>query len=211
MNVILTPDTTSNNKFDISSNQKSLWFLYQLSPHSCAYNMYYSTLLGGHAQDEIDLPLLEKSYYQTIAHHQALRTGYGQDKQGVYGFLAPAEKAHFAIEKHQLTEQEKDDWVASCADQPFVLEQGYVCRVKVLLNEFGGKTTPYLVVTTHHIAGDFYSMEKMVTTWAQYYAQLVLGTPAPLPSVQYQQWVNEQQLYLGSEAAKKRWHFGKRN
>ncbi len=30
----------------VSSNQKSLWFLYQLSPTSSAYNMYFTSVLG---------------------------------------------------------------------------------------------------------------------------------------------------------------------
>lgn len=196
-------------RLDVSSNQKSLWFLYKLAPESSAYNMYFSTLLGGREQHAIDINLLEQSYYHTIEHHDALKTGYQQDEKGVYAFLAAHKSADFSVEKHSFTETEKDDWIAKCADLPFELEQGYVCRANVLINDTNGKVTPYLIVTLHHIAGDFYSIEQMVATWAKYYSQLIDGTPGLAPSIQYSQWVTEQKQYLASDAAGKALAFWK--
>ena len=99
-------------RLDVSSNQKSLWFLYKLAPESSAYNMYFSTLLGGREQHAIDINLLEQSYYHTIEHHDALKTGYQQDEKGVYAFLAPHKSADFSVENHSFTETEKDGWFA---------------------------------------------------------------------------------------------------
>jgi len=193
----------------IASNQKALWFLYQLAPLSCAYNMHVSFLLGGNSpkNETIDLKLLKQSFYQMINHHSALRTGYDQNANDVYGLLYTEHAAEFTTEYCEYSDEQCKKWVSESSEVPFNLEAGYVCRANILVNSIGGKTKTYVALTLHHIAGDYYSIEQLMSTWAQYYIHLLKGEPCPKPSEQYHQWVAEQQEYLSSSAVEKATNF----
>lgn len=191
----------------VSSNQKSLWFLYQLSPESSAYNMYFSSVLGGEKQTPIDLIQLEESFFQTIAHHRALRTGYAQEQGSVYGSLFTPDSAKFTVSHTELSDEQLEEWISARADERFHLESGYVCRANVVFNTIDSEITPYLVLTVHHISGDYYSIEQLMKTWAGYYLSLSEGAVVPLPSAQYSCWTKEQQEYLLSNAADKSLEF----
>ncbi|MDK9761973.1 amino acid adenylation domain-containing protein [Vibrio sp. D420a] len=193
----------------VSSNQKSLWFLYQLSPTSSAYNMYFTSVLGGEKQLPLDLTILKESFFETVSHHRSLRTGYAQEGSRVYGNLFTSDVAKLKVDYTSFSKSELDDWIAKQTDEPFDIEKGYVCRANVVFNTFEKETTPYLILTLHHIAGDYYSIEQLMQTWAEYYLYLANGEDQPLPSEQYCSWAQEQQDYLSSEAAAKSLQFWK--
>ncbi len=127
----------------------------------------------------------------------------------MYGNLFTSDVAKLTVDYTSFSKSELDDWVAKQTDEPFDIEKGYVCRANVVFNTFEKETTPYLILTLHHIAGDYYSIEQLMQTWAEYYLYLANGEDQPLPSEQYCSWAQEQQDYLSSEAATKSLQFWK--
>ncbi|MDW6003283.1 non-ribosomal peptide synthetase [Vibrio mangrovi] len=181
----------------VSSNQSALWFLYQLAPASPAYNVYFTSMLGEPGGPVLQPELLEQSFYQAVHQHESMRTGYFQQGEKVCARLFDAQQAAFVVEHGSLTEEECRDWTARSADQPFLLEEGYVLRANLLI----GEEASYLTVTAHHIAGDFYGMERFMQTWAEYYTHLSENGPAPQSTEQYSHWLSRQESWLQSEAA----------
>jgi amino acid adenylation domain-containing protein len=200
-------DITSPNRGHIlvSSNQSALWFLYKLSPESCAYNMHFACVLGRDKGQLLALDQLEESFYQAVHLQHTMRTGYFQEGSEVKAKLFEASCAEFICERKKLTEQEHKSWVNGSADQPFCLEKGYVIRANVCIDQ----DVSYLVVTAHHIAGDFYAMERFMQTWAECYQHLMGEGEAPQVKEQFADWLGRQEDWLSSEQASNTMQFWK--
>ena len=189
----------------VSSNQSALWFLYKLSPQSCAYNMHFSCVLGRDKGQSLAFDQLEESFYQAVHLQHTMRTGYFQEGSEVKAKLFEASCAEFTCERKKLTEQEHKSWVNGSADLPFCLEKGYVIRVNVRIDQ----EVSYLVVTAHHIAGDFYAMERFMQTWAECYLHLMGEGDAPQVKEQFADWLGRQEDWLSSEQASNTMQFWK--
>jgi amino acid adenylation domain-containing protein len=200
-------DITSPNRGRIlvSSNQSALWFLYKLSPESCAYNMHFACVLGRDKGQLLALDQLEESFYQAVHLQHTMRTGYFQEGREVKAKLFAASCAEFTCERKKLTEQAHKNWVNGAADQPFCLEKGYVIRANVRIDQ----DVSYLVVTAHHIAGDFYAMERFMQTWAECYLHLVGEGEAPQVKEPFADWLERQEDWLSSEQASNTMQFWK--
>lgn len=180
----------------VSENQKSLWFMYQLDKTASAYNMYFHAKLGGKTEHELDLTLLRQSFYACASQHNAIRTAINQDESGVYASLMPEDVVQYTEQTLDLTDKQQQQWLNDFADQPFILETGYLCRVAVLYNS--RSQSRYLTLVLHHIAGDYYALEQLMRSWATHYLHLTIGSAAPTAANQYTDWLADQQEYLCS-------------
>ncbi|WP_051680612.1 non-ribosomal peptide synthetase [Vibrio rhizosphaerae] len=183
----------------VSLNQAALWFLYQLAPASAAYNVYFVSELGQPGEPALQLDKLEQSFYLAVESHVIMRTGYFQQGEQVCARAFAATQAEFCVEHRTCTDSERQEWIARSADQPFQLETGNVLRVNLLI----GEGISYITVTAHHIAGDFYGMERFMQTWAEFYTHLTTGQPAPEVHEQFSHWLSRQEAWLASESADK--------
>ncbi|WNJ95893.1 amino acid adenylation domain-containing protein [Vibrio ruber] len=197
MNTISLEQTNANQR--VSLNQSALWFLYQLAPTSTAYNVYFVSELGQPGEPPLQLDDLEKSFYQAVESHEIMRTGYFQQGEQVCARLFAATQAEFTVEHQLCADAERPDWVKRSADKPFQLEAGNVLRASLLI----GEDASYITVTAHHIAGDFYGMERFMQTWAEFYTHLTTGQPAPEIREQFSHWLARQESWLASESAAK--------
>ncbi|EGH47962.1 amino acid adenylation, partial [Pseudomonas syringae pv. pisi str. 1704B] len=69
----------------LSYAQQRMWFLWQLDPHSAAYNLPMSVCLNG----PLELPLLERAFSALVDRHESLRTTFGQEGDRAFQRVAP--------------------------------------------------------------------------------------------------------------------------
>ena len=91
----------------------------------------------------------------------------------------------------------KED-LSQASEQPFDLERGPLMRVKLFTRVAEG---PILLLTVHHLIGDFWSLVIMMEELGSWYAAESKGNHADLPlqELQYVDYVNWQTMMLASQ------------
>lgn len=165
----------------LSYAQLRMWFLWQLDPHSAAYNLPMSVCLNG----PLDLPLLEQAFSALVARHESLRTTFGQ--QGDRVFQRVAEPAPVSIALSDLSALPEDQrWanarqtIAAQAGESFDLQQGPLFSLRVLRL---AEQEHVLLLNLHHMVTDGWSMNVLIDEWLRGYDALVAGEPLPFPGI----------------------------
>ncbi|MQT54794.1 non-ribosomal peptide synthetase, partial [Pseudomonas sp. FSL R10-2398] len=147
----------------LSYAQQRQWLLWQLDPHSAAYNIPAALRLKG----TLDREALLRSFNALQQRHETLRTTFVQDGDQARGVLhASLPLALRELTLDQPSAAQIDAQVAEEMRQPFDLRTGPLLRVlllKVAADEH------VLVLTVHHIAADGWSMQVMVDEFSQLY------------------------------------------
>ncbi|MDA7011674.1 amino acid adenylation domain-containing protein [Pseudomonas cerasi] len=174
----------------LSYAQQRQWIIWQLEPHSAAYNIPLALRLHG----ALNVEALRRSVEQLIERHETLRTTFEQQGDEALQVVHPV--SPFALGVEQLAAGESvEAWVDRHVQQPFDLLQGPLLRVNVL--RLSGQEH-VLVLTQHHIVSDGWSMPIMVEELMQFYQAASLGREvklAPLP-IQYADYALWQRNWL---------------
>nr|WP_222944470.1 non-ribosomal peptide synthetase [Pseudomonas cerasi] len=174
----------------LSYAQQRQWIIWQLEPHSAAYNIPLALRLHG----ALNVEALRRSVEQLIERHETLRTTFEQQGDEALQVVHPV--SPFALGVEQLAAGESvETWVDRHVQQPFDLLQGPLLRVNVL--RLSGQEH-VLVLTQHHIVSDGWSMPIMVEELMQFYQAASLGREvklAPLP-IQYADYALWQRNWL---------------
>ncbi|MDR9405509.1 MAG: condensation domain-containing protein, partial [Halothece sp. Uz-M2-17] len=136
--------------FPLSFAQQRLWFLYQMEPEDCAYNIPVAVRLTGSLQVKV----LEQSVNAVIARHETLRTSFNTIKGEPKQVVAP--KLTLSIPVIDLQTQLKTEAEATVVNQfareeaqtPFNLSQAPLLRVKLLQIH---EREHIVLLTMHHI------------------------------------------------------------
>ncbi len=166
---------------DASYSQRSLWFVQQQEPCSCAYHVAFVARV----RSLVDVDALRKALQVIVDRHAALRTTYqvldGDLRQRVAGYV----EVSFA---HQLRPGIDDDEMRAhvVADyaRPFDLESGPVFRATLLTRE---ERDHVLLLVVHHIAADGWSLFQLLDELRVLYAEATGGPAASFarPEVDY--------------------------
>lgn len=180
----------------LSYAQQRLWFLDQLDHDSTAYNMHAGVRLRG----DVKIDVLERVFTELIRRHETLRTTFtaveGQPAQ-VIG--APQEVVLPITDLTSLDDETQAAEVSRLsalqAGTPFDLSKDSLLRLKLLrlrVDEY------VLLLTTHHIVFDGWSMGVLVREVATLYDAFVRGNSSPLPElpVQYADYAVWQRRWL---------------
>lgn len=200
---ILRTDAGEDGTCALSYGQRALWFLYQLAPESAAYNMLYIARL----RNDVDAQVLEEVFASLAKRHAALQTTYttrnGEPIQQVH---PNTELRIEQIDTSGWSNEKLSNWIGEEADGPFDLEKGPVARVQLLLGKI-----PKLMITTHHIAFDFWSLEILVDEACALYESIEKDQQASLQPLawQYKDYVAWQTRWLESSEGEKAWAFWK--
>ena len=180
-----------DNTLPLSFAQERIWFFEQLEPGIPLYNVPIAIELRG----ELDLGALERSIKEIVRRHSALRTSFFS----VNGRPIARENSAWEIglpiedltnlpvgsrraEVQRLAEEE--------AKRPFDLSASPLLRARVLTL---GRDDNWLLVTTHHIVSDGWSMGVFYRELGDLYSAFSQGKPSPLSELtiqykEYAQW-----------------------
>ena len=182
----------------LSYSQQRMWFLWQMDPHSPAYNV------GGMArfQGLLHVDAFERALQALIVRHETLRTTFPSIDGKPYQCVA--DDSHVQLHWHDfssLADEARQQRLQQLADdqahQPFDLERGPLlrsCLVKA------GEREHYFVLTLHHIVTEGWAMDIFARELGELYEAFVdeRESPlAPLP-VQYLDYSVWQRQWLES-------------
>jgi amino acid adenylation domain-containing protein len=175
----------------LSFAQERLWFFDQLEPDSGAYNIPRMLRLRG----PLDVAALQKSVDTIVLRHEVLRTSFINDNGKPA--LSIAENAAVEIQLIDLSgrDEEVQELASEEAQRPFNLSRGPLLRMTLLQV---GPDDHVLLVTTHHIISDAWSMGIFMRELvACYNAFSSGGSPVLAPLVlQYSDFANWQREWL---------------
>jgi amino acid adenylation domain-containing protein len=170
--------------FPTSFAQRRLWFLSQLAPQSPFYNVPLSFRLHG----QLDIDALRQSLNQIVDRHETLRTTFSFVDGEPVQIVAPSRQQELLlIDLSQFPEVEKGVEVSRLAtleaQAPFDLTKGPLLRSTLLRL---GANEHLMLLTTHHIISDGWSVGILVRELAILYDALCTGVEPSLADLPVQ-------------------------
>jgi len=183
----------------LSFAQERLWFLEQFEPGGSAYNICRAARLTG----LLKIEALEQSLSEIVRRHEVLRTRFQVVDGRPVQVRAPAQKLSISlVELSQLSHAERDGEVARLITEEgrrtFDLSAGPLLRAMLLRLR---NDDHILILTTHHIASDAWSMGILTRELWTLYEAYANDKPSPLQDlpVQYTDYAVWQRQWLQGE------------
>ncbi|MDP4534557.1 condensation domain-containing protein, partial [Marinobacter salarius] len=159
--------------------QQRLWFIDQLEPGNSAYHLPGAIRLNG----PLDVGAVQAAFDTLALRHHSLRTTFRADENGeplqVVGPVAPVNIPQLSADSEMAFQA----WAREIAQQPFDLAAGPLWRVALVrMAEHDHR----LVLCLHHIIADGWSIQVLLTEFAQCYRAALAGEVADLPSLPLQ-------------------------
>jgi amino acid adenylation domain-containing protein len=169
----------------LSMNQEHLWRLDRMIPGIHFFNMPYVYHLSG----DLNISALERALTEIIRRHEALRTVFAEiNGRPTQVIKAVAELELPNVDLRAESADESSQKAASCIleerQDPFDLAVGPLVRIKLLRLT---NTESLLLVTTHHIISDYWSMKLFRRELVALYEAFAQGRPSSLqePTTQF--------------------------
>lgn len=190
------PRAIEASSYPITASQGRLWVLSQLEGGSLAYNMPAVIVLKG----IVDVDKFKESFQLLISRYEILRTHFKTNELGeIRQYIVSAEQANFDItlkDYSQTGNQQEvvEQYLKEINSEPFNLEKAPLIRAS-LLNLKTAEQVFFL--SMHHIIGDGWSIELLMSEVIKVYNSLLQGQKIVLPelSIQYKDyavWLNEE-------------------
>ncbi|MFB7475131.1 amino acid adenylation domain-containing protein, partial [Kitasatospora sp. NPDC056184] len=185
----------------VSYAQQRLWLIDQIEGPTALYNLPFAVRLRG----PLDTAALRAATADVVARHEALRTVFPVDAEGVpVQHILPSAEAAIAFATVECAPAGYPALRDAEAAHTFDLSAELPIRVTVFsLTPTDGDTPEHvLLVVLHHIAGDGWSLGPLLRDLATAYtARLAAAEPRwePLP-VQYADYALWQRELLGDES-----------
>ncbi|MCK5058817.1 MAG: hypothetical protein KAT34_19370, partial [Candidatus Aminicenantes bacterium] len=188
--------TEKRSRYNLSFNQKRLWFIYQRDPHSPAFNM----------PDLIELPRfidaagLKKALRELFRRHESLRTGFTTADEEPVQFIAPhlAKLPCREIDISHLEEKEREQQLDRMFKEESlqVFDLTRVPLFRSLLVKLADEHYVFIFVM-HHIICDGWSLELFKNELIFIYECYRTGQPVSLKPLRIQyrdfsEWHNRQ-------------------
>ncbi|WP_223514289.1 non-ribosomal peptide synthase/polyketide synthase [Pseudomonas sp. GL-B-19] len=192
----IPPAAEPKTSFELSYAQQRQWFLWQLDPHSSAYNIPAALRLHG----PLNVAALQQSFDVLLERHQSLRSRFVEDDGQVVQTLA--EFTSLVIEHIDLRgepEENRLDLAMKSVEQeialPFDLQHGPLLRVSLLQLD---SEDHVLLLTLHHIVTDGWSMGVLVEEFSRLYAAHSQGQNEALETlpIQYSDYALWQRRWM---------------
>ena len=144
-----------------------MWLICQIAPESVAYNIFITATI--HSYLKIDV--VNRVWQKIIEKHPILRTTYisceGKPLQQVN------QQENFSVEVIDASDGREDqlaEKIHAIADRPFNLEKDSVLRVNLFTRS---AEEHILLLTMHHIAGDMWSFDLLLSEFQALYPKEV--------------------------------------
>lgn len=169
----------------LSFAQHRLWFLDRLDPGNSAYNVYRAVRIGG----PLDVAALERSLSEIVRRHEVLRTTFPAADGVPQQVVGPPWPVRLTpVDLSRLPDSERPTSVDRLARlesrRAFDLAKDRLLRARLLRL---GAEEHVLLLTTHHIAVDGWSVAILFSELGRLYAAFSGGAASPLaePAVQF--------------------------
>ncbi|WP_166924917.1 non-ribosomal peptide synthetase [Flavobacterium poyangense] len=203
------PEATVSENYPLTGSQYRLWILSQLENGSVAYNMPSAVKLTG----DLDIAKFNATFTQVIRRHEILRTSFKNDTEGqVRQYIKAADEVDFAVNEIDFTDHSNQqeavlNYVQEQNNLAFNLEQAPLIRASLI------KLSPkehVFFFSMHHIIGDGWSMELLVTEIVKTYNAIVEGNTVDLPKLNihykdYAVWSNQKKEEQEYQKSKEYW------
>ena len=176
---------SEDSQFPTSYAQRRLWFIQQLEPTSCAYNMLISTPLPR----GLDPAWVQEALDVLVDRHEVLRTSFVLHGADIAQGIAPS--GRIALECHPVAEPAASDKIVSEAvSKPFDLTCAPLARARLGLLSDGSAN---LSLVIHHIIADGQTLTILIEDLLAALQQIAAGsTPvlaaAPIEYADYAVW-----------------------
>ena len=189
-------------EYPLSQGQMALWFQQQISPKNSAYNTFFAARIIS----DLDVLTLRQAFQILSERHSALRVTFtifnGQPVQRIQQNL---QMFFEEIDATKWSQDELNEQLAKSAHHAFNLEQELPIRVSLFRR---GVAEDILLLTAHHIAIDFWSLEVLLGEIGILYPQIEAGLPRlPTLNWQYADYVRWQADMLAGERAEQLWSY----
>lgn len=193
--------------FPLSFAQQRLWFLDKLQPNSAAYNVPTVVRLSG----PIQLEPFKQALDLVVMRHESLRTTFeGNDDSPAQKINAPSSVEFKVLDFSGLPEAERkfqtDRVTADEIRRPFDLAEDLMIRATLVRQ---APDEHILILVTHHVASDEWSLRILFREWAAYYEGICEGREVTLPElpIQYADFAQWQRDWLASNEYKAQLEF----
>lgn len=193
--------------FPLSHGQRGIYLMQSMAPHSAAYNQACLLKLC----HDLDTNLLESSLDILLQRHAPLRMSI----ENLDGHLA--QQVSYSLPSilsiHSAPVRSPDgwqQWLDIEADRPFQLNSEPLIRAKLLVTD-GDPADHFLLLVTHHIIADFWTLNLIIKELESIYLAGLTDKTPDLPEINklYKDYVIDEQEWLKSaqgQAAKQYWH-----
>lgn len=175
----------------LSHGQQALWFLHQLKPESPSFNICFAARV----RSAVETAALKRALQALVDRHDILRTTFRNDAAGPIQDVRPHVEASFeTLDASALSREELDGQVLATYQRPFDLQRGPIIRLHLFTIS---PEDHVLLLVSHHIAIDGWSMIVLLNELRALYAAERVGQPAQLPPArQYADYVRWQTAML---------------
>ena len=168
----------------MSFAQERLWFLEQLEPGSAVYNICRAFRVIG----ELNVPVLESGLNEIVRRHEVLHSSIRVSNGRPLQVVQPVVEVNLAvIELHATSDVEREqkilDRIQQAAEAPFDFAAGSFLRAELLrfVDDYH-----VLIVATHHIVSDAWSMGILMQELWLLYETYAAGKSSQLEELQIQ-------------------------
>jgi hypothetical protein len=183
----------------LSFAQQRLWFLNQLEPGNPSYNQPKAVRLTG----ILDEGALQKALDHVVNRHEALRTTFVVVNGAPVQVIVKSRSIDLRIAdlrslSDDVRDAEANRLLVEDARHPFDLSEDLMLRAQLLRV---ADREHILLLVTHHIASDDWSIGILWRELGKLYATFSLGEPDPLPElpIQYKDYAIWQRESLQGE------------
>ena len=150
--------------YPLSYGQKAMWFIYQIAPESVAYNIFITVKINLH----LNIAAVNRVWEKIIEHHPILRTTYTSHEGKPVQQINQKYKFNLeVIDASNWSEDHLKESIFAITDRPFNLEKDLVLRVNLFTRS---AKEHILLLTMHHIAGDMWSFDLLLSEFQTLYA-----------------------------------------
>ena len=192
----IRPRARATDRAPCSFAQQRLWFLFQLEPGSCAYNMPGALRVRG----QLDVGVLQRTLDELGRRHESLRTTFREVDGQPMQIIAPTPNLTVReLDLQHLPEAAREAEAVRLAyaeaHTAFDLATGPLIRATVI--RLGPDDYAWLW-TMHHIISDGWANGVLISEIVALYTAFLAGQGSPLPplAIQYADYALWQRDYL---------------
>ena len=153
--------------YPLSPGQEAMWLIWKIAPESVAYNIFITAKIHAY----LEIAVVNRVWQKIIEKHPILRTTYTSHEGKPVQQVNQQENFQVeVIDASDWREEQLVEKIYAIADHPFNLEKDSVLRVNLFTRS---AAEHILLLTMHHIAGDMWSYDLLLSEFQALYPEEV--------------------------------------